>query len=131
MENNLKLEIKTIELKELSRVISSNIEAVGYQDNTTYVQFKNGSVYAYPDTDKTEYEELVKAESVGSHFSKTFRGKQDYSKLESTVLRAKKLNADEVAELIVQKMNSIINSSDETKLQFAKRVIGIVKDNLG
>jgi len=61
---------------------------VGYDDNTTYVQFTNGNIYKYPDTSQEAFDSLVKAESVGQHFGKTYRHLQKYEKLENVVLKS-------------------------------------------
>lgn len=78
--------MKKIEISDLVKVESSNINMVGYNEDTTYVQFKNGSVYSYPKTTREEFEKLAGAQSVGSYFAKSYRNKEDYSKLEDTVL---------------------------------------------
>lgn len=112
---------QTLEISDLVKVESSNIDMVGYNGDTTYVQFKNGSVYSYPKTDRKEFEALAKAESVGSHFAKTYRGKQDYQKLEDTVLKKSKLSQEELEAQVIgrlyregqkEKVNAIFLVSD-------------------
>lgn len=60
---------------EYHAVTSSNIEAIGYdpQTNTLGVRFKGGAEYQYPDISRQEYEDLKLAGSVGSHFHRHIR----------------------------------------------------------
>jgi hypothetical protein len=52
-------------------VVSSNIEAVGYDQDAKKlrVKFKKGSTYEYDDVPFSEYEAMMDAESVGSYFA--------------------------------------------------------------
>ena len=56
---------------EMIPVTSSNIEAVGYneQTETLYVQFKGGKVYSYERVPPYTYDELMAADSVGKFFN--------------------------------------------------------------
>lgn len=60
---------------ELKPVLSSNIDAVGYhQDSRTlHVRFTSGATYQYRDVDPAEHEALIHAKSVGSHFAQHIR----------------------------------------------------------
>jgi len=80
-----------IEINSLTKVESSNIDIVGFDDNTTYVQFKNGSIYKYPDTSRDEYLSLINAKSVGKSFNIGYKQK-DFLKLEDTILTKKEDN---------------------------------------
>jgi hypothetical protein len=64
-----------MEQPHLTPVTSSNIDAVGYHDDsrTLHVRFTSGATYKYRDVDPTEHEALVAAKSVGSHFAKHIR----------------------------------------------------------
>lgn len=84
---------KVLEIEELVKVDSSNIDMVGYSGDTTYVQFKNGGIYCYPKTQRQEFEALSKAQSVGSHFAKTYRNKDQYAKLDNTELKVQEKDA--------------------------------------
>ena len=84
--------LKTITLNNLQKVKSSNIAQVGFDEGVTYVQFTNGNIYKYPETKLEDFEGLVKAESVGKQFGKTYRNLQKYEKLKDVVL---KLNEEE------------------------------------
>lgn len=60
---------------DLKPVKSGNIKAIGYdpQTKTMRVQFHTGKVYAYPETSEKEHADLMKAESIGTHFAAHFR----------------------------------------------------------
>ncbi len=49
-------------------VQSSNIDAVGYQDNRLFIRFHGGAEYAYDKVPREVFQEIVRAESVGSCF---------------------------------------------------------------
>lgn len=127
---------KTIELQNLVAVQSSNIGMVGYDEAnlTTYVQFKNGAIYSYPKTEPQEYEALSKANSVGSHFAKTYKSKQDFVKLEDVVLTKAKLTQEQLEDKVIATLRQFA----EDKLQdvttgvqrtYAKDLITLVRDN--
>lgn len=43
---------------------------VGWENNTLYVQFKNGVVYAYENVSENEYINFISSPSLGSKLSK-------------------------------------------------------------
>ena len=55
---------------ELISVSSSRINKVGWEDNTLYVQFKNGVVYAYFNVSLSEYQTFKSSSSLGSALSR-------------------------------------------------------------
>lgn len=61
----------------LKPVESSQVKEVGYhpESNTLVMRFKHGAgaTYEYPGVSQAEYDELLKAESIGSHFGKHFK----------------------------------------------------------
>lgn len=123
---------KTLELDSLVKVKSSNIELVGYKDNSTYVTFKSGKCYVYPNTSVDEFEQLVKAESVGSHFAKSYRGKMEYSVLEDYVLKRRKMTDSELLESICANLSPYVDTEkcDASKLvSIAQCVIDVVRNN--
>lgn len=67
---------------ERQSVKSSNIKSCGYnpQDKTLAVEFSDGTVYHYADVGQTEFDDLVSAKSVGSHFHKHIKGVYKFSK---------------------------------------------------
>ena len=56
---------------EMIPVISSNLDAVGYnkQTETLYIRFKSKKVYSYERVPEYTFTELVEAESVGKFFN--------------------------------------------------------------
>lgn len=61
---------------DLKPVISSNIQAVGYdpESQTLHVQFKGGSTYAFAGVPPEHHSGLLDAESAGQYFHKHIRG---------------------------------------------------------
>lgn len=57
-------------------VVSSNIAAVGFDEDTgtLQVEFSSGTVYEYQGVPKDVYDGLMAAESKGSYFAKHIRG---------------------------------------------------------
>ena len=54
----------------LKSVSSSRISKVGWEDNTLYVQFKNGVIYAYFNVSQSEYTDFINSSSLGSSLSR-------------------------------------------------------------
>jgi hypothetical protein len=69
----------------LEPVQSSNIAAVGYDqpNHVLAVQFTNGTTYHYKDVPSDVIEAMKEAESKGSFFAKSIRGKYDSEKIEA------------------------------------------------
>ena len=61
--------------EELTPVQSSNLEAVGYNDFTLTVKFKNGSIYDYAGVPQAVAGELLTAVSIGAAFNAIIRGR--------------------------------------------------------
>ena len=63
-------------------VSSSNIAAVGYdsENQTVYVQFLNGSTYAYKGVPEHEFEKLRTAPSVGSYLNRNYKNVYPYER---------------------------------------------------
>lgn len=61
-----------MKVPELVPVVSSNIKAVGYSpdEETLFLQFKQGAVYAYPGISMGQHQALLDADSIGKHFHK-------------------------------------------------------------
>ena len=53
----------------LISVDSRNIDAIGYNNSTLYVQFNTGRIYAYHNVPRHLYEELMSASSHGEFLS--------------------------------------------------------------
>lgn len=64
-------------------VTSSNIEAVGYNEDseTLRIWFLNGSVYDYFGIKRAEFEALRDAPSVGSYLNRNIKGQYSYEKV--------------------------------------------------
>lgn len=69
-------------LPEMQSVTSSNISAVGYdaENQTVYVQFLNGSTYAYKGVPAQEFENLRTASSLGSYLNRNFKNVYPYER---------------------------------------------------
>ena len=55
---------------DMQPVNSSRISSVGWENNTLYVQFPDGALYAYDDVSRQEYESFMSAPSLGSELSR-------------------------------------------------------------
>lgn len=64
-----------------SFVVSSNIQQIGWKNNTLFIQFNSGDVYSYKAVAFEIYKEMEVAESVGNYFHRNIRSKFDYTKL--------------------------------------------------
>lgn len=65
---------------KFTKVDSSNIISVGYDDNSLYVNYKSGT-YKYENVDRSVYESLLTSESKGRFMNENIKGKYSYSKL--------------------------------------------------
>jgi len=71
-----------MENAEWHQVSSSNIAAVRYdvENQAVYVQFLNGSIYAYKGVPEYEFEHLRTAPSVGSYLNRNFKNVYPYER---------------------------------------------------
>lgn len=77
---------KTITVKNLDKVVSSNIDSIAHDGEKLYVLFKNGGLYSYEGADINVYNDLRKAESVGRHFrSNIQQGEYKHERLEGGI----------------------------------------------
>lgn len=62
---------------------SSQVKAHGYDaaTKTLAVQFNSGHTYHYHDVTASQYDELCKADSIGSHLHKAIKGMHKYTKI--------------------------------------------------
>jgi len=69
-------------IPDMQPVSSSNIAAVGYdaENQTVYVQFLNGSTYAYKGVPEHEFENLRTASSVGSYLNRNYKNVYPYER---------------------------------------------------
>lgn len=49
------------------KVVSSNIDSIGFEHGILQVKFKNGSIYEYHDVTLNQFVALKNAPSVGKH----------------------------------------------------------------
>ena len=68
---------------EMTNVDSSNVESVGYDENssTLQVEFKNGGIYQYFDVPEDVFTGLRDADSVGGYLAARIKGNYRYSKV--------------------------------------------------
>ena len=66
---------------EMIAVSSSNIESIGYEDETLQVQFLNGSIYQYFDVPEHIFSGLCDADSVGIYLAANVKGIYRYSRV--------------------------------------------------
>ena len=62
-------------------VYSSNINSVGYENNTLYIQFNNGSVYAYYNVPESVYRGLMNASSHGKYHAAYIKNSYSYKRI--------------------------------------------------
>lgn len=63
-------------------VDSSNIESIGYDTDTVYVKFYNGSTYIYKGVPLHEFENLRDSPSLGSYLHRNFKNVYPYERIE-------------------------------------------------
>lgn len=70
-------------IPDMEPVSSSNIAAIGYsvEDQTVYVQFLNGSTYAYKGVPEHEFENLQTAPSVGAYLNRNYKNVYPYERV--------------------------------------------------
>lgn len=61
-------------------VVSSNVARIGWDNNSLYVDFKNGS-YEYKNVPKRIYNEMLEAESKGKYLNAHVKGRYEYKRL--------------------------------------------------
>lgn len=64
---------------KLTRVESSNIEALGYDvpSKTLVVLFHNGNSYSYTPITRETYENLLYADSIGKYFNENIKNNKE------------------------------------------------------
>tara|TARA_R110002049_G_scaffold247333_1_gene421503 strand:- start:476 stop:685 length:210 start_codon:yes stop_codon:yes gene_type:complete len=68
---------------DMKNVDSSNVAAVGYDEDssTLQVEFNNGGTYQYFDVPEHLFEELRDAQSIGSFLAENIKGSYRFSKV--------------------------------------------------
>lgn len=64
----------------LKPVSSSRMNAVGWENNTMYIQFKNGAIYAYENVSEQEYRQFLASSSLG-HELVNFQSRHPYHRI--------------------------------------------------
>lgn len=69
-------------MPEMTYVDSSNIEAIGYDDNTQelHVQFLSGGYYIYHDVPRQIFDNLMSAPSKGSFLNREIKRVYQFTK---------------------------------------------------
>ena len=67
---------------DMQHVDSSNIAAIGYDQNseTMQIEFISGGLYQYFDVPIAEFEALRDADSIGAHLARHIKGHYRYSR---------------------------------------------------
>lgn len=65
----------------LTPVCSTNINSIGYEENTLYVLFNAGSLYAYHNVPYEVYNALMNAPSHGKYLANYIKGRYAYTRL--------------------------------------------------
>jgi hypothetical protein len=69
---------------EMKKVESSNVEAIGWEDDVLYVKFKKGGTYQYSGVPKLLWQAFKTADSKGKFFHQKIRPQQhkfEYKKI--------------------------------------------------
>ena len=122
----------------MQKVKSSNIDSIGYNadEKQLLVKFKSGKTFSYKYLTSPEYEALVNAESVGSHFSKfikTTKACQEVVDKESKTekIAEQKKNEKILCDYLVDIESHLQKNTDEGILQakkLSKEAAKLVKD---
>ena len=62
-------------------VKSDQIESIGHEGNTLAVKFKSGGTYHYHGVSASQFADLQKAESLGSHLHKHIKPKFKFDRI--------------------------------------------------
>jgi hypothetical protein len=66
---------------ERTSVTSSNIQAVGYENETLEVEFISGAVYQYHGVPASEHDAMMNADSKGKYLNANIKGRYPFSQL--------------------------------------------------
>lgn len=58
---------------ERQSVKSSNIQSMGHDGDKLHVEFKGGKVFEYEGVSREQFDEMMGAKSIGSHFARNIR----------------------------------------------------------
>ena len=82
-------EKKIIKVSQLIVNESSYIASIAYSNELkkTFITFKGGKMFEYPETTVEDFEVLSKAESVGKAFHGSYKHRTEFNELKDTVLK--------------------------------------------
>ena len=66
-----------------TKVESSNIASVGYENNTVEIEFNSGAIYQYENVPIRVYDVMMKADSVGKYFNAHIKSKYNYRRVDN------------------------------------------------
>ena len=69
------------DIMQMIPVASSNLAAVGYDQDIMVVSFRNGTAYEYSSVPKSVYEGLLSASSKGQYLHSFVKGRYSYRKI--------------------------------------------------
>lgn len=82
--------MKKVLVNDLAKVNSSNVNLVGFDGHSIYIQFKNGGIYSYTGTTASDYNNLKKADSIGKFLNTSIKPNFEFEKLEDVTLELDK-----------------------------------------
>lgn len=65
----------------MTHINSSNLESVGYENNTLYIRFHSGGLYSYSNVPESVYQGLMTAGSHGRYFHYNIKGRYAYHRI--------------------------------------------------
>ena len=68
----------------MEKVVSSNIESIGYNSNKLFIRFKGNSVYKYDNIFESAYDILMKSDSKGKFIHNNIKGYYETTKINLT-----------------------------------------------
>jgi hypothetical protein len=71
-----------VKASALTKVASSNIDAIAHEGQTLIVRFTSGAAYSYEGVPRSVYEELLNAPSVGRYFGSMIRPNYQGTRIE-------------------------------------------------
>jgi len=66
---------------DLIPVVSSNVAAIGWQQNQLFVKFNNGGEYKYSNVPERVFHDMLAADSKGQFLYEHIKGKFPYTKV--------------------------------------------------
>ncbi len=75
---------------EMHHVVSSNLYAIGYGDNSLVIEFNSGGIYEYYGVPFEVFCELLNASSHGKYFSNFIKNRYPFSLITSQIVTAPK-----------------------------------------